>query len=106
MLEKQSFLTNTGMSVVIGLAIYFGLIHHLLPSTLPGEYYSLKEDAKEVLSLMGFDNNGIGEELPAFQLMKAKGAIIGKVYEVADIAEIHAQEKLVKEMLMRSKEGK
>lgn len=54
LLEKQYWGVNLLLGITFGLTLYFSVLHHLLPTTLPDEYYSLKEDAAEVLELMGY----------------------------------------------------
>lgn len=54
LLEKQYWGVNLLIGITFGLALYFSILHHAFPTTLPGEYYSLKEDTDEVLTLMGY----------------------------------------------------
>lgn len=57
LLEKQYFGVNLLLGVLFGLTLYFSVLHHLFPTTLPGEYYSLKEDADEVMRLLGYQRS-------------------------------------------------
>lgn len=56
LLERQYWGLNLLLGVLFGLTLYFSVLHYLLPTTLSGEYYSLKEDAEEVLRLMGLQH--------------------------------------------------
>lgn len=100
LLEKQHFMVNAGLAFLGGLTVYFGVLHHLFPSTIPSdEAYSFVDDSRQVLALMmgeASNTKAEGKELPAFQLMKVKGDIMGRMHAAADVSEMMLQESQVK----------
>ncbi|KAG5504416.1 hypothetical protein JKF63_04868 [Porcisia hertigi] len=88
-LERNSIVANSTIGVIIGVTVYFGVICGiLLPPAVGAKEHSMKENAREVLNLMDCDTS---KELPAYQLMRVKREIIGKLHAVADEAEVRRQ---------------
>lgn len=95
-LEHNSIVTNSVFGIIIGVTLYFTVVSGLLlPPAIGAKEHSMKENAQEVLSLMNCDTT---KELPAYQLMRIKREIVGKVHAVADLADIQRQQKEVEEM--------
>eukprot|EP00796_Vickermania_ingenoplastis_P009826 gene9826-6899_t len=130
LLEKQPLWANIALGILAGLTLYFSLLHFLFPTTLPGEYYNIQEDAEEVLALISDANNpagiaassssssptatggdggssGVGSmaDLPAFRLMRVKGEIICKLHYIVDMAEIRRQQRAVAALVAESKKA-
>ncbi|AIN98557.1 hypothetical protein LPMP_231070 [Leishmania panamensis] len=88
-LERNSIATNSLIGVIFGVTVYFSVIcGALLPPAVGAKEHSMKENAREVLNLMECDTS---KELPAYQLMRVKREIIGKLHAVADEAEVRRQ---------------
>lgn len=87
-LERNNFAVNTAIGVIVGVTLYFTLVNALLPPAIGAKEHSMKENAREVLNLMECDT---AKELPAYQLMRVKREIIGKLHAVADEAEVRRQ---------------
>ncbi|EPY28465.1 hypothetical protein STCU_05115 [Strigomonas culicis] len=56
----------------------------------------MQENSEAIVSLMGDPSNT--KELPAFQLMRIKREVMGKLYEVSDLAEVRRQRQEVEDM--------
>ncbi|GET88755.1 hypothetical protein, conserved [Leishmania tarentolae] len=88
-LERNSIVTNSMIGVILGVTVYFSLVRSvLLPPAVGAKEHTMKENAREVLNLMECDTS---KELPAYQLMRVKREIIGKLHAVADEAEVRRQ---------------
>lgn len=88
-LERNNIATNAAIGAIIGVTVYFGLVRGLLlPPAVGAKEHSMKDNAREVLQLMECDTT---KELPAYQLMRVKREIIGKLHAVADEADVRRQ---------------
>ncbi|KPI87445.1 hypothetical protein ABL78_3476 [Leptomonas seymouri] len=88
-LERNNIAVNTAIGVILGVTLYFTIVRGLLlPPAVGAKEHSMKENAREVLDLMKCDTS---KELPAYQLMRVKREIIGKLHAVSDEAEVHRQ---------------
>ncbi|KAG5478700.1 hypothetical protein LSCM1_06104 [Leishmania martiniquensis] len=88
-LERNSIVANLTLGVLLGATVYFGVVCGvLLPPAVGAKAHSMSENAREVLSLMECDTS---KELPAYQLMRVKREIIGKLHAVADEVEVRRQ---------------
>lgn len=95
-LERNNIAVNTVIGAILGTTIYFIVFRGLLlPPAVGAKEHSMKENAREVLSLMECDTS---KELPAYQLMRVKREIIGKLHAVADEAEVRRQREEVERM--------
>lgn len=94
-LEKNSVLTNCAIGIVTGATLFLTIVSGtLLPKPIGSEEHTMRENAEYVIALMGEDS----KELPAYQLMRVKREIIGKLYAVADVAEVRRQREEVARM--------
>lgn len=88
-LERNSIMANSMIGVILGVTVYFSIVCGvLLPPAVGAKEHTMKENAREVLNLMECDTS---KELPAYQLMRVKREIIGKLHAVADEAEVRRQ---------------
>lgn len=88
-LEKNSIVTNCGIGILVGLTLYFSVVRSfLIPPSEGAKEHSMKENSNEIFELMNVDTS---KDLPAFQLMKIKREIIGKLHAVSDLAEVRRQ---------------
>jgi hypothetical protein len=95
-LERNNVAVNSAIGVIVGVTLYFSVVRGLLlPPAVGAREHSMKENAREVLSLMECDTS---KELPAYQLMRVKREIIGKLHAVADEAEVRRQREEVEKM--------
>lgn len=95
-LERNNIAVNSAIGVIVGVTLYFTIVRGLLlPPAVGAKEHSMKENAREVLGLMECDTS---KELPAYQLMRVKREIIGKLHAVADEAEVRRQRAEVAEM--------
>ncbi|KAL7697947.1 hypothetical protein N2W54_002588 [Lotmaria passim] len=94
--ERNNLAVNTAIGVILGVTLYFTIVRGLLlPPAVGAKEHSMKENAREVLNLMECDTS---KELPAYQLMRVKREIIGKLHAVADEAEVRRQREEVEKM--------
>ncbi|KAK7194316.1 hypothetical protein NESM_000346600 [Novymonas esmeraldas] len=87
-LERNSVATNMAIGVIVGATVYFGVVRALLPPAVGAKEHSMRDNSREVLRLMDCDT---AKELPAYQLMRVKREIIGKLHAVADEADVRRQ---------------
>ncbi|EPY29686.1 hypothetical protein AGDE_00010 [Angomonas deanei] len=100
-LERNSVFANTIFGILLGLTVYFLLAELVLPTAADDEHnknkmmhphnmeiYSPQDNAQIVVDCIGTSTT---KELPAFQLMRLKRIIMGRVLEVADLSEVRRQ---------------
>lgn len=94
-LERNSILTNCGVGVIVGLTLYFTIVRgFLVPPSEGAKEHSMKENSAEIFELMDVDTS---KGLPAFQLMRIKREVIGKLHTVSDLAEVRKQRREVED---------
>ncbi|CCW65343.1 unnamed protein product [Phytomonas sp. EM1] len=94
-LEKNNFFTNCIIGVLLGMTVYFVTIKNFLPSSEDIKRTTMEENIEEILSFMNLDTK---TSFPAFQMMRAKREIIGKMHEAMDHAEVQKQKDEVERM--------